>query len=122
MAITSAQFTVGSADGTSGNTVLGMHRSVAWVDQGDITPLNYGGSDMLGLNVNTTADTIELYFVDTLDPFGASVTVDFGAGGTYVLLWDIPALRYKIIDAVQSDALWAFFSANYTTTVPVIIT
>ena len=120
--VDASQFTIGAPTGVASDTQLGMHKSVAWVVQGDIDPLNYGGSDMLGLNVDTVADTIELYFVDSSAAFGGSVTVDFGSGGRYVLPWVSGSSRYKLTDAVQSDALWAFFNTNYGTTVYVGLT
>ena len=116
-----AQFTIGGATGLASGTVLGMHKTGAWVAQGNIVPLNYGGSDLLGLNVNTDTDTIDLYFVGGTQSFGASVAIDFGAGGTYTLLWNVAASRYRLVDVVQSDAMWTFFNANFGTTVDVIL-
>ena len=116
-----AQFTIGSAGGTAAGVALGMHRSVAWVAQGDITPLSWGGSDMIGLNVNTDNNNIDLYMVDSSQQFGASAIVDFGAGGTYVLPWVSGESRYKIVDVAQSDAIWTFFNANFGTIVPLEI-
>ena len=120
---TLASFTIGSAAGAAGGAVLGMHKDVAWVAQGDITPLNYGGSDMLGLNVNTDLDIIDLYFVGGTQPFGNYVTLNFGfEGGTYTLPWVEGSSRYQRTDASLAGSIWTFFNANYATAVPLVIT
>lgn len=120
---TLASFTIGSATGSAAGVGLGMHKDVAWAVQGDITPLNYGGSDMLGLNVNTDSDTIVLYFVGGTQPFGNYVVLNFGfTGGTYTLPWDAGESRYKRVDASLAGSMWTFFNANYATAVPLVIT
>ena len=103
---------VGSADGTATSTSIGYHGSIAWVDQGTFSPTK---APALGLNVSSSSNKVELYYVGDAKPHARSVFL-YGDGITGITLsWN--GTRYVSNDAIIGAEWWQFFSDNFNTNI-----